>query len=331
MGVLLTTAAIVVAVGVGVASERRWPLAAGHAARQALLLILYVLLPPVIFFNLARRKSTSRTGSGWGSGWWRSRSPRWRLVVPSPTRVLRLAPQRSRRGPSAPCSVVNSGYLGYPLTVALLGRDQLSDRGPLRRAGHRPLPAARRLRGRGRLRHQGAGSPRQRVRAFLTRNPPLYAAIAGLLAPSWLAPTVLVDASQALVEAILPIGFFAVGATLAEGAEHGELPLPPPMTRPVALALVARLAMVPALLILLAAPLIDLPAAYRLMSAMPSGLNGMIVSHAYGLDNRIVAEAIVWSTAIVVSAALVSLLLSGEERVVRRCAPSLSSGPSAGR
>ena len=60
-------------------------------------------------------------------------------------------------------------------------------------------------------------APRDRVRAFFTRNPPLYAAIAGLLAPSALAPQVLVDASQALIVAILPIGFFAVGATLAEG------------------------------------------------------------------------------------------------------------------
>ena len=70
----------------------------------------------------------------------------------------------------------------------------------------------------------------------------------------------------------------------------------------------ARLAMVPALLMLLAAPFIDLPAAYRLMSAMPCGLNGMVVSHAYGLDNQVVAEAITWSTAIVVVASLGSLL-----------------------
>ena len=123
-----------------------------------------------------------------------------------------------------------------------------------------------------------------------------------------LAPNALVDASQVLAVAILPIGFFAVGATLAEGAEHGELPFPPPITRPVALAVGARLALAPALLMLLAAPLIDLPSAYRLMSAMPTGLNAMIVSHAYGLDNRTVAEAITWSTAIVVVAALVSLL-----------------------
>ena len=42
---------------------------------------------------------------------------------------------------------------------------------------------------------------------------------------------------------------------------------------------------------LLAAPLIDLPAAYRLLSAMPSGLNSLVVAHAYGLDMEITAEA----------------------------------------
>jgi predicted permease len=82
----------------------------------------------------------------------------------------------------------------------------------------------------------------------------------------------------------------------------------PPLTRPVALAVVSRLAIAPALLILLAAPLIDLPAAYRLMSAMPSGINSMVVAHAYGLDMEITAEAVAWSTAIVVAGALASLL-----------------------
>ncbi|MGN6557829.1 MAG: AEC family transporter, partial [Solirubrobacterales bacterium] len=149
---------------------------------------------------------------------------------------------------------------------------------------------------------------RARVRTFFLRNPPLYAAVLGLLAPKALAPPVLVDAAQILAVAILPLGFFAVGATLAEGAEQGELPLPPPMTAPVAVATAGRLALAPALLMLLAAPLIDLPSAYRLMSAMPTGINALVVSHAYGLDNRIVAETITWSTAIVILAALVSLL-----------------------
>jgi len=204
---------------------------------------------------------------------------------------------------------VNSGYLGYPLTVALLGRDELSTAvlydvavsGPSLLLGAFAVGAAFGTRA-------GEG-PRQRVRAFFTRNPPLYAAIAGLLAPEALAPAVLVDISQALVVAILPIGFFAVGATLAENAEHDEMPMPPPLTRPVALAVVARLALVPALLIALATPLIDLPAAYLLLAAMPTGLNSMVVAHAYGLDMEITAEAVTWSTAIVVVAALGSLLL----------------------
>jgi predicted permease len=307
VGVLLTAVAIGVAVSVGVWSERRWPQGAALAARRALVLMLYVLLPPVIFFNLAASKIDVAHGIGLVLGivavslssllaWWVA------------SRVLHLS--RPQIG-AVVCTVlsVNTGYLGYPLTVALLGRDQLSTAvlydvlvtGPCLLLGAFAVGAA--------FGTRAGDGPRQRLRAFLTRNPPLYAAIAGLLAPDALAPHALVDLSQALVVAILPIGFFAVGATLAENAERGELPMPPPLTRPVALALGARLALAPALLMLLAAPLIDLPASYRLLSAMPSGLNSMVVAHAYGLDMEITAEAVTWSTGIVVLAALASLLL----------------------
>ena len=72
---------------------------------------------------------------------------------------------------------------------------------------------------------------------------------------------------------------------------------------------------------LLAAPLIDLPAAYRLLSAMPSGLNSMVVAHAYGLDMEITAEAVTWTTAIVVVAALFSLLILMLQHVGIEIAP----------
>jgi hypothetical protein len=307
MGVLITTAAIVLSVAVGIVAERRRPQRAVTAARGAMSVILYVLLPPVIFFNLAAAEIDLDHGFGLVFAW---------LAVAVVAvavwwfcnRVLRLASFQTG-AVLVVVLAVNSGYLGYPLAIALLGRDDLSDAvlydvlvtGPSLLLGAFAVGAA--------FGTKAGDTPRQRVGAFFTRNPPLYAAILGLLAPDALAPTALVDVSQALVIAILPIGFFAVGATLAEGAEHGELPLPPPLTRPVMVALVARLALVPALLMLLAAPLIDLPAAYRLMSAMPCGLNAMVVSHAYGLDNRIVAEAITWSTAIVVLAAVASLLV----------------------
>ncbi|HEX7059431.1 MAG TPA: AEC family transporter [Solirubrobacterales bacterium] len=272
-----------------------------------MVLLLYVLLPPVIFFNIAASSIDPSHGLGLALGivasslgallaWWIA------------SRVLRLP--RFQVGAVVCCVLsVNTGYLGYPLTVALLGRDQLSTAvlydvlvtGPCLLLGAFAVGAA--------FGTKAGESPRQRVRAFFTRNPPLYAAIAGLLAPKALAPDLMVDFSQALIVAILPIGFFAVGATLAENAEHGELPMPPPLSRPVALAVATRLAVVPALLMLLAAPLIDLPAAYRLLSAMPSGINSLVIAHAYGLDMEITAESVTWSTGIVVAAALASLLI----------------------
>ncbi|HET8566870.1 MAG TPA: AEC family transporter [Solirubrobacterales bacterium] len=275
-------------------------------ARRLLLVMLYVLVPPVIFFNLAAASISVDNAVGIGIALvnmalvgvavWFVASKLLRLSKPQTGAVI--------------CAAIaaNTTYLGYPLTVALLGRDHLSTgvlfdvlvSGPTLMLGAFAVAAAFGTRA-----GEGTGD---RIRIFFTRNPPLYAAVLGLLAPKALAPSVLVDASQVLAVAILPLGFFAVGATLAEGAEQGELPLPPPVTKPVALATGGRLALAPALLMLLSAPLIDLPSAYRLMSAMPTGINALVVSHAYGLDNRIVAETITWSTAIVIVGALVSLL-----------------------
>jgi predicted permease len=304
--VLLTAATIAAATAIGVWAERRKPQAAAGAARRSLTLMLYVLLPPVIFFNIASSHIDVSHGVGLLLGLLASSLGALTAYLLA-SRVLHLS--RARTG-AVVCTVlsVNTGYLGYPLTVALLGRDQLSTAvlydvlvtGPCLLLGAFAVGAA--------LGTKAGEGPRDRVRAFFTRNPPLYAAIAGLLAPDALAPQALVDLSQVLLVAILPIGFFAVGATLAENAEHGDLPMPPPLTRPVMVALGSRLVLVPALLMLLAAPLIDLPAAYRLMAAMPSGINSMVVAHAYGLDMEITAEAVTWSTAIVVLAALVSLL-----------------------
>jgi malate permease and related proteins len=307
MGVLLIAAAIVASVAIGVAAERRRPRAAALAARRSLTLMLYGLVPPVIFFNLAASEIDVEHGAGLALGLV-AISTAGLLVWLLASRVLRLSRPRTGAVVSA-VLCVNSGYLGYPLTVALLGRDELSTAvlydvavsGPALLLGAFAVGAA--------FGTKAGEGPRRRVRAFFTRNPPLYAAIAGLLAPDVLAPALLVDVSQALIVAILPLGFFAVGATLAENAEHGDLPMPPPLTRPVALVVVARLALVPALLIVLAAPLIDLPVAYLLLAAMPTGLNSMVVAHAYGLDMEITAEAVTWSTGIVVLAALASLLI----------------------
>jgi predicted permease len=307
MGVLLTAFLIVAGTAVGVGAEHRRPTVAIGIARRLLQLMLYAFAPIIIFFNLAKADISLDHAIGIALALVNLTLVAlfvWFMA----SKVLRLG--RAQTGAVIVCALVaNTTYLGYPLTIALLGHEELSTgvlydvlvSGPVLMLGAFGVGAA--------FGDKAGEGMRERTRTFLTRNPPLFAAILGFIAPAALAPTVLVDASQVLAVAVLPIGFFAVGATLADGAEHGVLPFPPPFTRPVALAVVSRLVLAPALLIALAAPLIDLPSAYRLMAAMPTGLNSMIVSNAYGLDNRTTAEAITWSTAIVVVAALVSLLL----------------------
>jgi predicted permease len=305
MGVLLTAAAIVASTGIGVWSEHRWPKSAAGAARRGLQLILYVVLPPLYFLNLASAHVDLDEGAGIALALLTNAATAT-LVWLVASRFLNL--RRSEIGAVIVATmVVNTAYLGFPLTITLLGRDHLPTAvlydalvsGPLLLLGAFAVGAA--------FGTEAGETVNERVVAFFTRNPPLYGAVLGLLAPSSLAPETLVDIAQIAVIGLLPVGFFAVGATLAEDAEEGTLPIPPPLTRAVLLSVLARLVLAPALLTALAAPLIDLPSTYRLLIAMPTGLSAMVVSHAYGLDNRTVAEITAWSTAIVIVVALVSL------------------------
>jgi malate permease and related proteins len=158
---------------------------------------------------------------------------------------------------------------------------------------------------------RGGKTPRERLVAFFTRNPPLYAAIAALLAPDSLAPDALVDVSRGMVVALLPIGFFAVGAVLAEEVEEQRVQLGSPFDPPVGAATILRLAVAPGLLLLLSLPFIDLPGPYLLLAAMPCGINTLLVSHVYGLDAKLAARAVAWTTAIAVVAALIAQSIWG--------------------
>jgi predicted permease len=101
---------------------------------------------------------------------------------------------------------------------------------------------------------------------------------------------------------MLPLGFFVVGVQLASEAQEGATALPPPLTRDVVLTTVLRVVVAPLLLLALAAPLIDLPAPYLLLAATPVGINTLLIGHAFGLDLRLLAGAVAWSTAVVVVA-----------------------------
>jgi hypothetical protein len=301
------TAAIVVSVWAGVWAEHRWRERAGLLAREAMLWVLWVILPPVVFFNLARADLDLDAGIGIGLALVAitvAATLAW-LVG---TRVLKL--RRAQTGSLINAALlVNTGYLGYAMTAALLGTDRLGEAvaydilvsGPGLLLGGFAIGAA--------FGDRAGEGVRERTIAFFTRNPALYAAVAALIAPEALAPDVLVDISRVVIIAILPLGFFAVGAVLAEEAEHGTVGFPPRVDGAVATGIVLRLIVAPGLLYLLALPLIDLPGPYLLLAAMPCGLNAMIVAHNYGLDLRIAAATITWSTAIVIVVALIDSLL----------------------
>jgi predicted permease len=299
-------AAIAISAYAGIAAERRWPQRAIAGSRRSLLFVLYVVLPPTTFFNLAAVDFDTNHAGGIAIGWVATALAAVTAGLIG-ARVLRLA--RPKIGAMMVCTLVaNTGYLGYPLVAALLGSDHLGEAvaydvgvgAPALLLGGFAVGAAFGTRA-------GSGA-RQRSGAFFARNLPLYAGLLALVAPDSLAPDVLVDISRVVVVAILPVGFFAVGTALAQESDEGEVRLPPPITRPTLGVAFTKVMLLPALLYAISLPLIDLPGTYLLMAAMPSGLNSMIVAHAYGLDLETTAEAISWTTVLVVAVALVASL-----------------------
>jgi predicted permease len=301
--VIALAAAIVASVATGIAVERRFRESAHRAARLVLGGMLYTLVPFIIFFNIARLHVDVNVGAGLALGVTTLLTVGGLAYVVG-TRVLKLD-RRSVGALMASVMQVNTGYVGIPLIAALLGADQIG-----RAAAFDALVTAPTLFlavfAVGAAFGDKAGEGwRERLRNFFTRNPPLFAVIAALIAPDSLAPDTLVSASHVLVYALVPLGFFAVGVTLAEEAEDGSFAFPPPLTPPVGVALGLRLLVAPAVIFLLSLPLIHLPAPYLIQAAMPSGINSLVVAHAYGLDLKICSAAIAWSTGLVVAAGLV--------------------------
>jgi hypothetical protein len=309
LGVLLTIAAIAISGAAGVAAERRWPHTAVGWARRLLVISLYTMLPFVVFFNLARTHIDTDEGGGLVIGWIAilgASGIAW-LVG---TRLLRL--ERPATGSLITATLIaNSGYLGYPLCASLLGFDSLGEAVVYDVAVSSPALL---------LLGFGTGAAfgtkvgegfGDRAVAFFTRNPPLYAAVAGLLVPNSFAPDVLVDISRGFVVALLPIGFFAVGAVLAEEVEGARVRLGSPFDPPIGAAVVLRLLIAPGLLLVLSLPFIDLPGPYLLLAAMPCGINTLLVAHVYGLDSKLAAQAVAWTTGIAVVAVLAAQSIWG--------------------
>jgi malate permease and related proteins len=309
LGVLLTIAAIAISSTAGIAAEHHWPAQAVRVARRLLVLSLYTLVPFVVFFNLDRAHLNANVAGGLLIGWIAI------LVAAGLAWLVSLRLLRLTR-PSAGSVIVgtlapNTGYLGYPLCASLLGFHALGQAVVYDVIVSVPSLLLLSF-GVGAAFGTKAGEgPRDRLVAFFTRNPPLYAAILALLAPDSWAPDTLVDISRGVVVALLPIGFFAVGAVLAEEVEERRVRLGTPLDPPVGATILLRLVIAPGLLLLLSLPFIDLPGPYLLLAAMPCGVNTLLVSHVYGLDSKLAAKAVAWTTGIAVVAALAAQSIWG--------------------
>ena len=304
---IIVALAVVASTAFGVVCEHRAMATAARASRIALGVMLYALVPFVSFVNIAHLHLSGGAGVGligayvaialvgvaaWGIG-------RFGLRLARPTLgavILSVV-------------VVNTGYLGLPMTVALLGTSHLGSAvaydqivsGPTLLLVGFGIGAA--------FGSRAGDTSRARLRAFVGRNPPLLAVIAGLIAPASFAPPVLVHASHVMVVLLLPLGFFAVGVNLSAERREDAAPLLELPDRRVMVAVALRLGAVPLVLGFISEAIVKLPTAYLLQAAMPTGINSLIVGHAYGLDQRLIATIIVWSTATVLVVGTVIALL----------------------
>jgi predicted permease len=306
--VVWVAAAVVASVAVGLFSERAKPEAAAELARRALSFLLYFFFPPIVFVNLAETDFGFGMGAGLLAGLVAIVAV-GALAWLAASRILRL--DRPGTGSVIACSVIpNTSYLGYPVVLALMGGEELS-----RAVAYDVVVGGVGLTllgfGAGAAFGDRAGSGfHERLRSFFLKNPLLIAAILGLLTPGSLLPDVLVEISWVLVTLSLPIGFFAVGAVIAEEQRTGSIARLPGFSPAVGLVTVIRLAVAPGILLLITLPLTGVPPSFYVLAAMPAGLSSMVIAHAYGLDLRITAEAVAWTTAIVLVAGLAFTVLA---------------------
>ena len=301
--VLAVAAVILAGTGAGVLAARRRADATAIADRM-LWVSLWAILPVVTFFNFARFEPSAEVGAGLvfaylglavalAVAWLLARGP------------LRL--EGHTRG-AFMCAAfhANTGFLGLPFTAALLGRDALPEAITYDQLVSTPwlLVVAFSI---------GAAHTERdvesRLRAFLTRNPALLAMVAGLLAPNSLAPMLAVDAANVLVVAMAPLGFFALGV-YATAAGDDSARFPPALTPPVVAAVLVKLTVPVAVVAGCAALIHDVPDAFIVQAAMPTGLNSLLLVAAYSLDRAIISGAIVYSTLAVLAWGLAASAVS---------------------
>jgi predicted permease len=305
--VLLVSALIAAATTAGILAERRLPGGGQPVARGASRFLLWGLTPVIYFFVVARLKLDAGVGVGLLLAYVELAIVGV-LAYVAATRWLHLT--RPQTGALIVVVILaNTGYVGLPLVATLLGADQLGPAIAWDSVVSAPMFLIVAMTIGATMGDRPSDGPGAHVAAVL-RNPPLIAVVLGLVAPDALAPDALLDVAHALVYVTIPVAFFIVGLTLGGESEEGSLTFPPALTRPVGVALVLRMVVAPLLMLGLATAIIAVPHAYLLQAATPAGANSVVVGHLYGLDLKITASAVAWSTmiAVVLAIAIAPLL-----------------------
>jgi predicted permease len=291
--------AIAASVAVGVWAQRRYGEGAIALTRRLLDAMLYVALPLIMFFVVARADLTAGAGAGILLAYVAltlTGLAAWAIA----TRALALEPRVAAMVVIATI-MANTGYFGTPVVATLLGHDALGAAVTFDALVSSPIFFVAAFLIAAILTTQGQ-PPAARLRTYVLRNPPLIAVAAALVAPDALAPDVLVDVARVAIVAIAPVGFFVVGVRLA--AER--IGFPPPLGAPVAVVVGLRLVVAPLVLLGLATLAGGMPDAYLLQAAMPVAINTLTVAHAYDLDETLAAAALAWTTVLALVAALVA-------------------------
>lgn len=291
---LAVVVGVVAATAAGVLVHRGAPHRSEAVREWLVRILLWAILPFLAFVTIGRLDPSADLAVGLALGV-ANLAVVGALALLLATRVLRL-PRPAVGAMIVGAVLVNTGYLGLPVSKVLLGEDALGPAivwdtlisSPMLLVVGFAVGAA--------FGTRAGETPRERVAAFATRNPPLAAVALALVVPDAWIPNALVDVSHALVWPLLVFGFLALGITL--GAE----PLRGVPRAPVAALVVLRCAVAPALFLALSLAVGGIPDAFRLQAAMPIGVNALVVGHAYGLDLRVIAPAIAVTTTLVVAA-----------------------------
>ena len=254
------------------------------AAQALTLVVLYVCLPAAVLRYAPRLElSVALLGVA---------AVPWVLLVATVlavgvlARMLKL--RRDQHGVLLlTVALGNTSFLGYPLTRALIGEDALPYAVVYDQFGAFLIMSTFGLWVLARYGGDAEPSPREMVRKVLL-FPPLWALVVGLTVMPASPPSWIDGALLRLSEALLPLAMLTIGLSVQFALPRDEL-------RPLAAGLVLKLALMPALALLLL-PLLgmtgDMARTTVLEAAMPSMVTAGALAIAQGMAPRLAAAMV---------------------------------------